>query len=120
MNWWGYAIVCFAIIFFAVHWCSSDKKEELYNHPIVSEDLSTNYSNDSLDNDYDHVEYTECIKPENPYDEYNEEWHYVGFERAEETGWSCNGNSDSFNEWCETYYELEEKYNECINKIIFN
>nr|DAS94343.1 MAG TPA: hypothetical protein [Caudoviricetes sp.] len=46
----------------------------MYNHPIVSEDLSTNYSNDSLDNDYDHLEYTEeCIEPENPYDEYNEE-----------------------------------------------
>ena len=115
MNWWGYAIVCFAIICIVVHWCSSDKKEEvLYNHPIVSEDLSTS---DNSENDYDDLRYTEeCIEPENPYDEYTQEWHYAGYKWAEETWGGCGGSySDSFNEWCETYYELEEEYNECIN-----
>ncbi len=34
--------------------------------------------------------------------------HYAGYEWAERTGGSCNGNSDSFNEGCEMYYELSE------------
>lgn len=57
--------------------------------------------------------YGECIEPENPYDEYSEEWHYAGFERAERTGGSCDWNSDSFNEGCEEYYEQEEMYENC-------
>tara|TARA_Y100000310_G_C20089211_1_gene537450 strand:- start:92 stop:331 length:240 start_codon:yes stop_codon:yes gene_type:complete len=30
--------------------------------------------------------------------------HYAGYEWAERTGGSCNGNSRSFNEGCEEYY----------------
>ncbi|MBU2213577.1 hypothetical protein KKC44_00790 [Patescibacteria group bacterium] len=30
--------------------------------------------------------------------------HYAGYEWAERTGGSCNGNSQSFNEGCEEYY----------------
>ena len=60
--------------------------------------------------------YGECIEPENPYDEYDEEWHYTGFERAERTGGSCDWNSASFNEGCEEYYEQEEAYNNCLDK----
>lgn len=58
----------------------------------------------------------ECIEPENPYDEFNEEWHYAGFERAERTGGICDGNSDSFNEWCEEYYYQEELFAECEDR----
>lgn len=30
--------------------------------------------------------------------------HYAGYEWAEETGGSCTGKSESFNEGCEEYY----------------
>ncbi|MFH1444381.1 MAG: hypothetical protein ABIG34_03255 [Candidatus Peregrinibacteria bacterium] len=39
----------------------------------------------------------------NPYSE--DTGHYAGYEWAERTGGSCDGNSQSFNEGCETYYE---------------
>ena len=43
----------------------------MYNHPIVSEDLSTS---DNSENDYGDLRYAEeCIEPENPYDEYTQE-----------------------------------------------
>lgn len=119
MNGWGYVIVWIIIIFFLFRGCSDDEqdKQNIYS-PSVSQNSNTyesvwsssydNYNNSSSTRD-------ECEELENPYDEYNEEWHYAGFERVERTGGSCNGNSDSFNEGCETYYELEEGYNECIN-----
>ena len=35
--------------------------------------------------------------------------HYAGYEWAERTGGSCDGNSQSFNEGCEEYYnQIEE------------
>ena len=39
---------------------------------------------------------------ENPYSEGT--GHYAGYEWAERTGGSCNGNSTSFNEGCEEFY----------------
>lgn len=119
MNGWGYVIVWIIIIFFLFRGCLDDEqdKQNIYS-PSVSQNSNTyesvwsssydNYNNSSSTRD-------ECEEPENPYDEYNEEWYYAGFERAERTGGSCNGNSDSFNEGCETYYELEKGYNGCIN-----
>lgn len=56
---------------------------------------------------------TECSEPENPY---GDGWgHDAGFNRAEQNGEDCNGNSDSFNEGCEEYYSQLEKYQNCIN-----
>lgn len=98
------------IIFLLVHWCSDDKKEE-YNTYETHPQYSNTY--DSF-NSYSSEE--ECIEPENPYDEFTEEWHYAGFERASETGWFCDGNSDSFNEWCEEYYIQEELFSECEDR----
>lgn len=105
-----YAIVCMAVIFLLVHWCSDSKKEKYDTYESVSPQYSNTY--DSF-NSYSSEE--ECIEPENPYDEFTEEWHYAGFERASETGWFCDGNSDSFNEWCEEYYEQEEAYEDCLD-----
>ena len=101
-----------------------DQADSNYYHYTNDPSYSTYNDSNNIYNDSNNIysvsnrqnyHTEECIEPENPYDEYNEEWHYAGFERAERTGWSCNGNSDSFNEWCETYHELEEEYNECIN-----
>jgi hypothetical protein len=39
---------------------------------------------------------------ENPYSDGT--GHFAGYEWAERTGGSCNGNSESFNEGCEEYY----------------
>ena len=39
----------------------------------------------------------------NPYSEGT--GHYAGYEWAERTGGDCDGNSQSFNEGCEAYYE---------------
>lgn len=41
-------------------------------------------------------------EPENPYSVGT--GHYAGFEWAERTGNSCSGNSSSFIEGCEEYY----------------
>lgn len=43
----------------------------------------------------------------NPYSEGT--GHYAGYEWAERTGGDCNGNSNSFNEGCEAYYEQSER-----------
>ncbi|MBU1124126.1 hypothetical protein KJ652_06100 [Patescibacteria group bacterium] len=50
------------------------------------------------DNEYEEDGYTG-----NPYSEGT--GHYAGFEWAERTGGNCNGNSQSFNEGCEEYYQ---------------
>ena len=46
--------------------------------------------------------------PSNPYDQ--ETGHFAGFEWAEQTGGGCDGNSVSFNEGCEEYYDQLSKY----------
>lgn len=43
----------------------------------------------------------------NPYSEGT--GHYAGYEWAERTGGDCNGNSQSFNEGCEEYYEQSDQ-----------
>lgn len=43
----------------------------------------------------------------NPYSEGT--GHYAGYEWAERTGGSCDGNSQSFNEGCEEYYRQIEQ-----------
>jgi len=53
---------------------------------------SGGYSSDNEESDY----------IGNPYSE--DTGHYSGYEWAEQTGGSCNGNSQSFNEGCEEYY----------------
>lgn len=52
-----------------------------------------------------------CTEPENPY---SAGGHYEWFEWAE-SRWvtSCDGNSNSFNEWCEEYGRQLEIYNQC-------
>jgi hypothetical protein len=46
--------------------------------------------------------YGRTIEPVNPYS--SGSGHYAGFQWAENTGGICNGNSQSFNEGCEEYY----------------
>lgn len=61
-----------------------------------------------------------CVEPQNPYDEGG--GHYAGFEWAAASEGTCDGNSDSFNEGCEEYFQQLDKYNKCIAKrhrIIF-
>lgn len=53
----------------------------------------------------------DCEEPENPYDEGS--GHYAGFNWAMETGGGCDGNSESFNEGCEEYYNQLNQYNGC-------
>lgn len=52
-----------------------------------------------------------CIEPENPY---SAGGHYEWFKWAE-SKWttSCNGNSNSFNEWCSEYGRQLNAYNQC-------
>lgn len=107
-----YTIVCMIIILFSVHWCSDSPEEpQLDTYRSTTSEYWDFYDN----YDYSDKGWEECIEPENPYDESTEEWHYAGFERASETGWFCDGNSDSFNEWCEEYYEQEEDYENCLD-----
>lgn len=52
-----------------------------------------------------------CAEPENPY---SAGGHYEWFKWAE-SKWatSCNGNSNSFNEWCSEYGRQLNIYNQC-------
>ena len=114
-----YAIFWFLCIFLIIHWCSGDEKKDKYtsssNERSYSASISDNYDNiESLSNSYNSND--ECVEPENPYDEFSEEGHYAGFERAERTWGDCDWNSDSFNEGCEEYYEQDEAYNNCLDK----
>jgi hypothetical protein len=43
----------------------------------------------------------------NPFDQGT--GHNAGYEWAERTGGDCNGNSNSFNEGCEEYYQQQEQ-----------
>ena len=54
----------------------------------------------------------DCIPPHNAYNDGG--GHDAGFNRAEENGTDCNGNSDSFNEGCAEYYRQMNEYNGCI------
>ena len=55
---------------------------------------------------------TQCIEPENPYDEGT--GHYAGFEWGQNNGaTTCGGSSDSFIEGCEEYQRQESEYAEC-------
>lgn len=58
---------------------------------------------DGSDNGYGSSDYSE---PENPYS--GGSGHSAGYDWAERTGGSCNGNSNSFNEGCEEYYRQME------------
>ena len=91
------------------------KQQEIHDYPTNSS-YSSNFSYIPTVSTTSYSSDEECTEPENPYDEYDEEWHYAGFERAERTGGSCDWNSSSFNEGCEEYYEQEEAYNNCLDK----
>jgi len=52
-----------------------------------------------------------CHEPENPYSAWG---HYEGFEWSKSHWWvSCNGRSNSFNEWCEEFVYQLSAYNVC-------
>lgn len=87
--------------FFYDYWWSEYQESTYYNSYNGS---IKNQKNDSKT----------CQEPENPY--WDWWWHDAWYKRAEENWWNCNWNSDSFNEWCDKYYEQEEIYEECINK----
>ena len=53
-----------------------------------------------------------CISPQNPYNDGG--GHDAGFNWATDTGGSCNGNSDSFNEGCVEFYRQLNVYNKCV------
>jgi hypothetical protein len=55
-----------------------------------------------------------CVEPENLYDE--DTGHYAGFNWAQENGETCDGNSESFNEGCNEYYDQLNTYEACIKK----
>lgn len=54
-----------------------------------------------------------CIEPENPYDEGS--GHYAGYQWAIENNAGCDGDSDSFNEGCEDYYNQLDDYESCLS-----
>ncbi len=56
--------------------------------------------------------YDDCDEPMNPYNDGG--WHDAWFNRAEETWWYCDWNSDSFNEGCEEYYSQLDEYETCV------
>lgn len=74
---------------------------------------NSDYSNDYNDSYSDYESSQECNEPSNPYGDWW--WHDAWFNRAEETGWDCDGNSESFNEWCEEYYSQLSEYEDCMN-----
>lgn len=52
-----------------------------------------------------------CVEPDNPYGDGG--GHDAGFNWAEKTGGSCNGNSQSFNEGCAEYQRQLNAYQQC-------
>ena len=58
-------------------------------------------------------ETSQCIEPENPYNEWS--GHYAGYRWYEETGNYCSGNSSSFIEGCEVAEEQYSAFTECEN-----
>ena len=55
-----------------------------------------------------------CVEPQNPYNESS--GHYAGFNWAMENNWDCDGNSESFNEGCQEYFQQLDKYDECVKR----
>ncbi len=83
-----------------------------YSAPSFSAPSYSNSQTDSYSSSDDERETPE--EPENPYDQGS--GHSAGYEWAERTGGSCNGNSNSFNEGCEEYYGQQENYDEQIDE----
>jgi hypothetical protein len=54
---------------------------------------------------------TSCQRPNNPFN--NGGGHYAGFEWAKDKGQSCSGNSTSFVDGCEEYYQQLKGYKQC-------
>lgn len=53
----------------------------------------------------------ECLEPENPYSAWG---HYEWFKWSKDHwGVSCNGRSNSFNEWCSEYVRQLDIYKSC-------
>jgi hypothetical protein len=72
---------------------------------------SNYYTDDSIyesDSTYDSYSEEDEYEMENPYD--SDSGHSAGYDWAESTGGDCSGNSDSFNEGCEEYYNQESNY----------
>ena len=55
-----------------------------------------------------------CAEPQNPYSDGT--GHYAGYNWAQENGEECDGNSESFIEGCEEYYEQQDQYNSCLSE----
>lgn len=55
-----------------------------------------------------------CTPPENPYDE--DSGHYAGYNQAKQNDGVCNGNSDSFNDGCNEYYDQLNQYEACLKQ----
>ncbi|OGT05856.1 MAG: hypothetical protein A2103_03780 [Gammaproteobacteria bacterium GWF2_41_13] len=56
---------------------------------------------------------SQCAEPQNPYIEGT--GHYAGFEWAMNNGGACDGNSESFNEGCQEYFQQEDDYSKCVD-----
>ena len=102
-----------------------DKCEDSNFYDKVDRSLCNKWTIDKIDNNNTYYSRTygsdisykltssyneECQEPENPYWDW---WHSAWFDRAEETWGYCDGNSESFNEWCEEYYRQLEEYEAC-------
>jgi hypothetical protein len=55
-----------------------------------------------------------CVEPENPYVE--DTGHYAGYNQAQENGETCDGNSESFDEGCNEYYNQLDTYEACVKR----
>lgn len=53
----------------------------------------------------------ECSEPENPYGDGG--GHDAGFNWAQENAGACTGNSESFNEGCQEYFNQLSRYQAC-------
>jgi len=71
--------------------------------------------NDSLDKLVEKQKARNCVEPENPYDEHIDSGHYAGFEWAIKNEGECEGNSESFNEGCQEYYNQTNEYDDCMS-----
>ena len=70
------------------------KLAAIFTVAILSACSGSNDYSDNYDKETGHIG--------NPYSDGT--GHYAGYEWAERTGGSCDGNSQSFNEGCEEYY----------------
>lgn len=89
------------------------KNQQIILAALITTSIAFTFTGCSDSDSQPKSKFQTCIEPENPYDEGS--GHYAGYEWAIENNSSCDGNSDSFNEGCEEYYNQLDAYDKCIS-----